>query len=63
MNLYLQLLIDIVRYLRWKFAAMLTLMFLVGLTEGLSVSLLLPLFSQIGISYSAGSGLAGDLLH
>ena len=63
MNLYLQLLIDIVRYLRWKFAAMLTLMFLVGVTEGLSVSLLLPLFSQIGISYSAGSGLAGDLLH
>ncbi|MFZ0671751.1 MAG: ABC transporter ATP-binding protein [Pseudolabrys sp.] len=63
MNLYLQLLIDIIRYLRWKFAAMLTLMFLVGVTEGLSVILLLPLFSQIGISYSAGSGLAGDLLH
>jgi ABC-type multidrug transport system fused ATPase/permease subunit len=63
MKLHLQLLIKIVRYLRWKFLAMLVLMGLVGVTEGLSVSLLLPLFSQIGISYSAGSGLAGGLLH
>jgi ATP-binding cassette, subfamily C, bacterial len=63
MKLYLQLLIDVVRYLRWKFAAMVILMFLVGVTEGLSVSLLLPLFSEIGISYSAAPGLAGGLLH
>ncbi|MGZ5811847.1 MAG: ABC transporter ATP-binding protein [Xanthobacteraceae bacterium] len=63
MKLHLQLLINIVRYLRWKFPAMLILMGLVGVTEGLSVSLLLPLFSQIGISYSAGPGLAGSLLH
>ncbi len=63
MKLYFRLLIDIVRYLRWKFPAILILMGLVGVTEGLSVSLLLPLFSQIGISYSAGPGLAGSLLH
>jgi ATP-binding cassette subfamily C protein len=63
MKLYFRLLIDIVRYLHWKFPAMLILMGLVGVTEGLSVSLLLPLFAQIGISYSAGPGLAGGLLH
>jgi ABC-type multidrug transport system, ATPase and permease components len=63
MKLHLQLLINIVRYLRWKFPVMLILMGLVAGTEGLSVSLLLPLFSQIGISYSAGPGLAGNLLH
>jgi ATP-binding cassette subfamily C protein len=63
MKLHLQLLINIVRYLRWKFPVMLILMGLVAGTEGLSVSLLLPLFSQIGISYSAGPGLAGSLLH
>ena len=42
---------------------MLILMGLVSVTEGLSVSLLLPLLSQIGISYSASPGLAGGLLH
>jgi ABC-type multidrug transport system fused ATPase/permease subunit len=63
MKLHLQLLINIVRYLRWKFPVMLILMGLVSVTEGLSVSLLLPLLSQIGISYSAGPGLAGSLLH
>ena len=63
MKLHLQLLINIVRYLRWKFPVMLLLMGLVGVTEGLSVSLLLPLFSQIGISYSAGSGFAGNRLY
>ena len=63
MNLYLHLLINIVRFLRWKLSAILILMVLVGVTEGLSVSLLLPLFSQLGISYSASPGLAGGLLH
>src|SRR5262245_38407794 len=63
MNLYLHLLIDIVRFLRWKFSLILILMVLVGVTEGLSVSLLLPLFSRLGISYSASPGLAGGLLH
>src|SRR5262245_53852695 len=63
MNLYLHLLIDIVRFLRWKFSLILILMILVGVTEGLSVTLLLPLFSRLGISYSASPALAGGLLH
>ena len=41
---------------------MLILMVIVGLTEGLSITLLLPLLSHIGISYTAGQGFAGIML-
>ncbi len=62
MKLYLRLFRDIVGFLRWRFPALLVLMVLVGLTEGLTVTLLLPLLSRIGISYTTGQGAAGAVL-
>ena len=62
MKLHLQLFSDIIEFLRWGFPAMLVLMLVVGLTEGFSITLLLPLLSQIGISYTAGQGFAGAIL-
>jgi ABC-type multidrug transport system fused ATPase/permease subunit len=63
MALYILLLKDILASLRWRFAVLLVLMGLVGLTEGLSVTLLLPLLSDLGISYTAGPGAAGAMLN
>lgn len=63
MNLYSRLFGDIIRYLRWRFPALLALMVVVGLTEGLSVTLLLPLFSHVGISFAAGRGPVGASLN
>jgi ATP-binding cassette subfamily C protein len=63
MKLYFHLFRDIVVFLRWRFAALLVLMVLVGLTEGLSVTLLLPLLSQIGIAYTGGQGTVGAMLN
>src|SRR5947209_5884225 len=62
MKLHLQLFRDIIAFLRWGFPAMLMLMVIVGLTEGLSITLLLPLLAHIGISYTAGQGFAGTML-
>src|SRR5215472_12153431 len=62
MKLHLQLLREIIGFLRWAFGVMLVLMVVVGLTEGLSITLLLPLLSHIGISYTAGQGFAGTVL-
>jgi len=63
MNLYYRLFGDIIRFLRWRFPILLAFMVIVGLTEGLSVTLLLPLFSNVGISYAAGRGPVGALLN
>jgi ATP-binding cassette, subfamily C, bacterial len=62
MTLHILLLKRIVEFLRWPFLTMLLLMALAGLTEGLSVTLLLPLLSQLGITYVAGQGGGGALL-
>src|SRR5580765_6074591 len=62
MKLHLRLLIELIGFLRWGFGGMLVLMVVVGLTEGLSITLLLPLLSHIGISYSAEQGFAGTML-
>jgi ATP-binding cassette subfamily C protein len=63
MNLYYRLFGDIVRFLRWRFPILLTLMIVAGLTEGLSVTLLLPLFSNVGISYAQGQGAVGAMFN
>lgn len=63
MKLYFHLFEDITEFLGWRVPALLLLMMLVGLTEGLSVTLLLPLFSQIGISFTAGPGAASAMLN
>ena len=62
MKLYFILFRDIVRFLRWRFPALILLMVLVGLSEGLTVALLLPLLSHVGISYAVGQGPAGGIL-
>jgi ATP-binding cassette subfamily C protein len=62
MQLYLKLYSDIIGYLRWRFLLLILLMVLVGLSEGLSIALLLPLLGRIGISQSAGQGVAGAML-
>jgi ATP-binding cassette, subfamily C, bacterial len=63
MKLYLRLFRNIVVYLGWRFPALILLMVLVGLSEGLAVTLLLPLLAHVGISYGAGSGIAGAALN
>ena len=50
MQLYIGLYRDIAGYLRWRFPLLILLMVFVGLTEGLSIALLLPLLGQVGIS-------------
>ncbi len=62
MKIYLLLFRDIIGFLRWRFPALLVLMALVASTEGLSVTLLLPLLSQVGISYAVGQGAASAVL-
>ena len=62
MKLYVLLFGDIIRYLRWRFPALIMLMVLVGLAEGLTVALLLPLLAHVGISYTAGGGATGGLV-
>jgi ATP-binding cassette subfamily C protein len=57
MRSYLTLLRDIVGFLRWRFPALIALMALVGISEGLSVSLLLPLLSRMGIESSGSRNL------
>jgi ATP-binding cassette subfamily C protein len=63
MQLYFRLYSDIFSFLRWRLPGLTLLMVLVGLTEGLSVALLLPLLGQIGISYAASQGLTGAILN
>ena len=58
MNVYRLLFGDIAARLGWRFAAIIPLMALVGLTEGTSVALLLPLLSRIGIGASNNQGFA-----
>jgi ATP-binding cassette subfamily C protein len=53
---------DIVGFLRWRFPALIALMALVGISEGFSVSLLLPLLSRMGIESSGSRNLLSDWL-
>ena len=62
MNIHRVLFRDMVAYLNWRLPVLITLMTLVGLGEGMSVALLLPLLSRIGISSGSNPGLAGALL-
>jgi ATP-binding cassette subfamily C protein len=62
MKLHYLLFSDIVSFFRWRLPALILLMALVGLSEGLSVALLLPLLAQFGIASAANQSLAGALL-
>jgi len=61
-KLYLQLFRSIIGYLRWRVWALTLLMVLVSLSEGLSVTLLLPLLSRVGISYAPNQGVTGTIM-
>jgi ATP-binding cassette subfamily C protein len=63
MQLYIGLYRGIASYLRWRLPLLILLMVFVGLTEGLSIALLLPLLGQVGISYGAAQGPAGAALN
>ena len=62
MKLYLLLFRSIIGYLRWRVWALTLLMVLVSLSEGLSVTLLLPLLSRVGISYAPNQGVTGTIM-
>jgi len=62
MRIYIHLYAEIIRFLRWRTPLLILLMALVGLTEGLSVALLLPLLDRVGISYAPGQSRIGELL-
>lgn len=59
---YLLLLRDLTRSLGWRFPALILWMVLVGLGEGLSVVLLLPLLNRMGVGSGANQGSAIKLM-
>jgi ATP-binding cassette subfamily C protein len=62
MNPYILLLRDLVGRLGWRFPALIGWTALVGLGEGVSVVLLLPLLNRIGIQAASSQGSALKLL-
>ncbi len=62
MNVYRLLFGDIAARLGWRFIAIIPLMALVGLTEGTSVALLLPLLSRIGVGAATNQSFASVTL-
>jgi ATP-binding cassette subfamily C protein len=62
MQLYLVLLRDLIKRLSWRFPALIGYTALVGLGEGVSVVLLLPLLNRIGIPATSSQGVAIKLL-
>jgi ABC-type multidrug transport system fused ATPase/permease subunit len=62
MNTYLLLFRDLIGRLGWRFSFVIGWAALVGLGEGISVVLLLPLLNRIGIPTTGGQGGAGRLL-
>src|SRR3984885_9244870 len=62
MNLYLLLFDDLMRRLRWRFPVLIALTALVGISEGVSIVLLLPLLSRIGVAAAGGQGVATKVI-
>ncbi|MGB7178640.1 MAG: ABC transporter ATP-binding protein [Xanthobacteraceae bacterium] len=63
MNLHLKLLDDLMRRLGWRFPVLVSWTALVGLSEGISVMLLLPLLSRVGIATGSSQGLVTGLVN
>jgi ATP-binding cassette subfamily C protein len=63
MNLHLKLFNDLLTRLRWRFPVLVAWTALVGLTEGLSVILLLPLLSRVGVAAGSSQGLVTGLIN
>ena len=62
MKLYLLLFRDLMHRLGWRMPVLIVWTAAVGLGEGLSVVLLLPLLSQIGIAAANSQGVAAKVL-
>ncbi|MEA2992554.1 MAG: hypothetical protein QOD40_1474 [Alphaproteobacteria bacterium] len=58
MTVYRLLFNDLIARLGWRFPALIALMSLVGLTEGTSIALFLPLLGTIGLGSGANQGTA-----
>jgi ATP-binding cassette subfamily C protein len=63
MNLHLKLLDDLMGRLGWRFPVLVTWTALVGLSEGISVILLLPLLRRVGIAAGSSQGLVTGLVN
>ena len=62
MNAYRALLEDLVKRLKWRFPLLVGWTVLVGLSEGFSVVLLLPLLNQIGVSFGGSQSYIVDFI-
>ncbi len=62
MNSYILLFRDLIHRLGWRFPTLILGMALVGLGEGISVVLLLPLLNRMGIPVAGGQGVVINLL-
>ena len=63
MNLHLKLLDDLMGRLGWRFPVLVAWTALVGLSEGISVILLLPLLRRVGIAAGSSQGLVTGLVN
>src|SRR5580704_3800792 len=62
MRIHLLLLDDLMKRLRWRFPALIAWTALVGLGEGISIVLLLPLLNRLGVTGVTGQGTATRLI-
>jgi len=63
MNLHLKLFGDLMARLGWRFPVLVLWTALVGLSEGISVILLLPLLSRVGVATGSSQGLVTGLIN
>ncbi len=63
MKLHLQLFKDLITRLGWRFPVLIAWTTLVGLSEGVSVILLLPLLSRVGVAAGSSQGLVTGLIN
>ena len=61
-NLYRLLFDDLMTRLGWRFPVLVAWTALVGISEGISVALLLPLLSRVGVTPASTQGMASKLL-
>ncbi len=62
MNAHRQLFFDLSRRLGWRLPTLIALMSIVGLGEGISVALLLPLLGRLGVTATVKAGMTNNLL-
>ena len=62
-RLYILLFSDVIRRLNWRFSVLIAWTALAGLGEGISVVLLLPLLSLIGVAAANNQGIVITFLH